>query len=133
MDTPGKDSFRFRVAGASEVMLAGEARWVLLHETPAAEDGEVALAPLLARMAPCDLVLVEGFKHEALPKLEVYRPALGKPRLHPEVGGILAVASDVPQGPELPWLPLDATECVAGWLLGALEKLPPYDAAQARF
>lgn len=133
IDTPGKDSFRFRSAGAAEVMLAGDARWVLMQENreESRVDDEAALAALIARMAPCDLVLVEGFKHASLPKLEVYRSALGKPRLHPEVPGILAVASDEPQGPGLPWLPLDAVECVAGWLLGRLADLPPYAPAAA--
>jgi molybdopterin-guanine dinucleotide biosynthesis protein B len=74
MDRPGKDSYRHRAAGAHEVLVATAQRWALLHEV----DGpEPDLPALLSRLAPVDLVLVEGFKTHAFPKLEVHRPALG--------------------------------------------------------
>jgi molybdopterin-guanine dinucleotide biosynthesis protein B len=82
VDQPGKDSFRHRQAGASEVLLASSARWVLMNELRGAR--EPTLAEYAAHFSPCDLVLVEGFKHEAIPQLEVYRPANGKPPLWPE-------------------------------------------------
>jgi molybdopterin-guanine dinucleotide biosynthesis protein B len=92
MDRPGKDTHRHREAGAHEVLVATAKRWALLHEV----DGpEPALPTLLARMAPVDLVLVEGFKTHEFPKLEVYRPALGKPPIWPDWPDVAAVATDV--------------------------------------
>jgi molybdopterin-guanine dinucleotide biosynthesis protein B len=91
MDRPGKDTHRHREAGAHEVLVATAKRWALLHEV----DGpEPALPSLLARMAPVDLVLVEGFKTHEFPKLEVYRPALGKPPIWPDWPDVAAVATD---------------------------------------
>jgi len=100
IDRPGKDSWRHREAGAAEVMLVSDQRWVLMHELRAAEQPgaqrvvEPALPSLLARLAPCDLVLVEGYKHEHLPKLEVYRAELGKPPLYLQDPDIVAIATD---------------------------------------
>ncbi len=93
-DPPGKDTWRHRRAGAREVMLVTPRRWVLTHELGV----EPAPDPkaLMARFAPCDLILLEGFKHAHLPKLEVWRSALGRPPLYPQDPRILAVASDVP-------------------------------------
>ncbi|GJE16002.1 molybdopterin-guanine dinucleotide biosynthesis protein B [Methylobacterium marchantiae] len=92
VDQPGKDSHRHRQAGASEVLISSAARWVQMHEV---RDGaEATLADLLRRLGPCDLVLVEGFKREGHLKLEVYREANGRPPLHEEDSGIVAIASD---------------------------------------
>ena len=90
IDRPGKDSFRYREAGAEEVMLVAEGRWALLREAPE----EMSLEALAGRMAPVDIVLVEGFKLARIPKIEVYRPSLGKPAFFPGDPGIVAVASD---------------------------------------
>lgn len=92
VDTPGKDSYQHRKAGASEVLICSSQRWVQMHELGAAP--EPTLAWLLARVSPCDLVLVEGFKHERHPKLEVHRPSLGKPPLYPDDPHIATVATD---------------------------------------
>jgi molybdopterin-guanine dinucleotide biosynthesis protein B len=92
IDKPGKDSFRYREAGAEEVMLVADGRWALLHETCAQDD--LSLAALVNRMAPVDIVLVEGFKLAAIAKVEVYRPSLGKAPYFPDDPGIIAVASD---------------------------------------
>ncbi len=81
IDQPGKDSWRHREAGASEVMVASSRRWALMHEHRGAR--EPGLAALVAHLSPVDLVLVEGFKHEPHAKLEIHRPALGKPLLCP--------------------------------------------------
>ncbi len=118
LDKPGKDSFRHREAGAHEVMVASAARWALLHE----HDGpEPSLDDLLARMTPVDLVLVEGFKSSPIPKLEVYRAALGKPPLWPGRDDILAVASDAPLPDcDRTVLALPDPAAVAAWLLGVL-------------
>ena len=75
LDRPGKDSYRYREGGAEEVMLVADGRWALLHELQEADD--TSLAALIRRMAPVDVVLVEGFRLEPMPKLEVYRPSLG--------------------------------------------------------
>ncbi len=93
LDRPGKDSWRHREAGAREVMVAAPGRWALMHQEP---DVEPDLPGLLARMSPVDLVLVEGFRRYAIPKLEVHRPAVGKPPLWPDWPDMLAVASDSP-------------------------------------
>jgi molybdopterin-guanine dinucleotide biosynthesis adapter protein len=94
IDQPGKDSHRLREAGCQEVLLLGNERWALMHELRGAP--EPALDELLARLAPCDLVLVEGFKQGDFPKLEVWREAVGKPPLWPHWPGIVALASDEP-------------------------------------
>ena len=115
LDRPGKDSFRHRAAGAHEVLVAGGHRWALLHEI----DGpEPPLAELLARLAPVDLVLVEGFKASPFPKLEVFRPALGQPPLWPGRDDILAVASDADLPDcDRPVLPLRDPARIAAWAL----------------
>jgi molybdopterin-guanine dinucleotide biosynthesis protein B len=92
VDIPGKDSYEHRRAGASEVIVCSARRWVQMHELGGA--AEPTLAQLLQRLTPCDLVLVEGFKRESHPKLEVYRPELGKPPLYVTDARVLAVASD---------------------------------------
>jgi molybdopterin-guanine dinucleotide biosynthesis protein B len=97
IDRPGKDSYRLREAGAHEVVLLGSTRWALMHELRGAP--EPTLADLLARLGPCDLVLVEGFKHGDFPKLEVWRAAVGKPSLWPQWPGIRAIATDAPPTP----------------------------------
>jgi molybdopterin-guanine dinucleotide biosynthesis protein B len=105
IDQPGKDSYRHRQAGAGEVLVAGEQRWALMHENASAEAPR--LQDLLDKLSPCDLVLVEGWKRDAIPKIEVHRAANGKPWLYPEDENIIAVASDVPPLGEIPWLGLD--------------------------
>jgi molybdopterin-guanine dinucleotide biosynthesis adapter protein len=89
IDRSGKDSFLHRTAGAEEVMIASDDRWALLREESAPH-----LEALVARMAKVDIVLVEGFRHEAIPKIEAWRRSLGKAPYWPEDPGIVAVASD---------------------------------------
>ena len=114
IDRPGKDSFKFREAGAEEVMLVADGRWALLREEPE----ELPLAALAARMAPVDLVLVEGFKRAAIPRIEVYRPSLGKAPYFPGDSGIVAVVCDeVVETNGLPCLPLNAPDLVAEFIL----------------
>ena len=105
IDQPGKDSYRHRQAGAGEVLVAGEQRWALMHENASAKPPR--LQDLLDKLSPCDLVLVEGWKRDAIPKVEVHRAASGKPWLYPEDANIIAVASDEPPPDEIPWLGLD--------------------------
>ena len=92
IDRPGKDSYRLREAGCMEVLLLGNDRWALMHELRGA--AEPPLDYLLDRLQHCDLVLIEGFKHGDFPKLEVWRPAPGKPTLWPAWPGIVGIASD---------------------------------------
>ena len=92
VDLPGKDSYEHRKAGAGEVIVSSTRRWVQMREV--GEGAEARLAELLRRLAPCDLILVEGFKTEAHPKMEVFRHAVGKEPLHPHDPRIVAIASD---------------------------------------
>lgn len=119
IDRPGKDSYRHRAAGAGEVLLACGERWALMHECRTQE--AATLADLLARLSPCDLVLIEGFKNEPVPKLEVHRRDNGKPPLFPERPDIVAVASDGNLATKLPCLPLDDVEAIARFILNHLE------------
>jgi molybdopterin-guanine dinucleotide biosynthesis protein B len=94
IDQPGKDSWRHRKAGCSEVLVTSSARWALMHELKG--DAELTLVQALDQLSPCDLVLVEGYKRAAIPKLEIHRPAIGKPVLYPEDPHIVAIATDQP-------------------------------------
>lgn len=112
VDQPGKDSWAHREAGAAQVLVASARRWALMTEHRDAP--EPPLAELLAQFAPVDLVIIEGFKREPHPKIEVHRAVNGKPWLHPEDARIGAVASDVapPDGaPE--WIGLEDVPGIA--------------------
>jgi len=92
IDVPGKDSYEHRQAGASEVMISASQRWALMHEVK--DEDEPSIDELIARMTPVDLLLVEGFKWHSHPKMEIHRPAVGKPLLQTDDPEIIAVASD---------------------------------------
>lgn len=92
VDTPGKDSWRHRDAGATEVMVGSEKRWALMHELRG--NPEPSLSELLAQMSPVDLIIVEGFKSEDHDKIEVYREGLEEPLLANTASNVVAVASD---------------------------------------
>jgi molybdopterin-guanine dinucleotide biosynthesis adapter protein len=92
IDIPGKDSYEHRRAGATEVMVASGRRWAIVHELR--DEAEPTLEALLDRLSPVDLVLIEGYKHGDYEKLEIYRPALGKPPLYPGDPQVVALASD---------------------------------------
>jgi len=115
VDKPGKDSWEHRQAGATQVLVSSEARWALMTELRGAP--EPGLRELLRHLAPVDLVVVEGFKRDPHPKLEVHRRANEKPWMHPEMPGIVAVASDVPPPYDLPHVHLDAVDAVAELVL----------------
>lgn len=120
IDTPGKDSYAHRQAGATEVLISSGRRWALMHEL---RDGaEARLSDLLQHLSPVDLVLVEGFKTSVHRKIEVYRAANGKQPLHPGDASIIAVASDTPF-PEAgrPVIPIDEVEALADFMLNHAE------------
>ena len=116
LDQPGKDSFMHRAAGATEVVISSARRFAILHELR--EEPEWDLPDLLARFAAVDLVLIEGFKRDAFPKLEIHRAENHKPLIHPEDPHIVAIAADtsLPQA-TVPVLDLDDIERIADILL----------------
>jgi molybdopterin-guanine dinucleotide biosynthesis adapter protein len=115
VDRPGKDSWAHRQAGARQVLVGSARRWALMTELR--DEPEPGLAFLLARLSPVDLVIVEGFKRDRHPKIEVHRAANGKPWLHPGDPAIRAVAADVPPPPatggDLPFAALDDVAGIA--------------------
>ncbi|NIO40852.1 MAG: molybdopterin-guanine dinucleotide biosynthesis protein B [Burkholderiales bacterium] len=115
VDQPGKDSYRHRKAGASEVLLTSAKRWVLMHEIGIQPEPE--LPQQLRRMSPCDIVLVEGFKKQSMPKLEIHRKTHGAPLLFNEDSHIIGIASDEPIETELPQFKLDDYEAIAEFVL----------------
>lgn len=114
VDQPGKDSYRHRHAGASEVLVTSSRRWVLMHELRGA--AEPTFDEQLERLSPCDLVLVEGFKYAPIPKLEVWRATTGEPLLAPNDPNIVAIATDAPLATHLPTLNLNDETGIATFM-----------------
>ena len=116
VDKPGKDSYRHREAGATEVLVASGRRWALMHELR--DEPEPGLDPLLTKLSPVDLVIVEGFKAHAHDKLEVWRSETGERFLHPQDPRIVAIATDrpVPQV-ALPRFDLEDVDAIADFVL----------------
>jgi molybdopterin-guanine dinucleotide biosynthesis protein B len=116
VDRPGKDSFEHRSAGATEVLVVSGNRWALMHELRGAP--EPALPELLTKLSKVDLVLIEGFKRENFPKLEIHRAVNEKPLLHPHDPWIVAVAADTPlPQAKVPVVDLNDVEAIADLLL----------------
>ena len=115
VDTPGKDSYRHRHAGCTQVLVTSSRRWVLMHELRGASEPD--LNEQLTHLSPCDLVLVEGFKHDPIPKIEVYRAVVGESLLHPHDTNIVAIASDTPLDTHLPQLDLNQPPQIAAFML----------------
>ncbi len=124
LEPPRKDSARLRQAGAAEVMVSSPYRFAIVRELRGAP--EPSLDEQLARLAPADLTLLEGFKSYPIDKLEVYRPASGRAPLYPADPHVVAVASDQPRPADLAgataWLDLNAPEQVLDWLVARLHK-----------
>ena len=114
IDRPGKDSWRHRQAGAGEVMIASSRRWALMHELRG--EAEPSLDDLAAKMSPADLLLVEGWKRHPHPKIEVHRPALGKPLIYPDDPHVVAIAADEALAAPIPLLPLGDAPAVAEFI-----------------
>lgn len=119
LEPPGKDSARVRAAGASEVMVASPYHYAIVHTLQNLP--EPTLDELLARMSPADITLVEGFRRESIPRIEVHRPALGKPPMYSGDDSILAVVSDQPLQLDRPCLFLDRPQGVADFICQILE------------
>ena len=118
-DTPGKDSYRHRAAGARQVIVSSQARSVVFTENR--DHGEATLDSLLHALAPADIVIVEGYKREAIPKIEIHRDGLGKPPLFPDDPLILSVATKgavPPDGNPPRCLDLDDIEAIAAYVCG---------------
>ena len=125
VDRPGKDSFEHRSAGATEVLVISANRWALMHELRGAP-----VRALLGKLTQVDLVLVEGFKRESFPKLEIHRAANGKPLLHPQDRWIVAIASDAPlPDVSVPVIDLNDIDAIADLLLA---KAIPVEQVQER-
>ena len=115
VDHPGKDSHRHRVAGATEVLLASRNRFALMHELR--DEDQPSLAELLQKLAPIDLVLVEGYKRDTHPKVEAHRAVTGNPLIAPDDPTVRAVASDTPLDLDRPVFDLDDTKAIADFIL----------------
>lgn len=118
MDRPGKDSFRYRNAGAGQVLIATASRWALLTETP---QRSATLDQLLSELAPCDLVIVEGFKSEGqIPRIEVRRARDDQPDIEPPIfphdANVIALATDHPVETALPVLDLNDPDKIAAFI-----------------
>lgn len=119
MDRPGKDSFRYREAGAGQVLISTGQRWALLTETP---NHASSLDDLIAQLAPCDLVIVEGFKSEGhIPRIEVRRTTNTEPPLFPHDPNVIAVAADHAVDTRLPRLDLNDAAKIAEFIAASLK------------
>jgi len=124
IDTPGKDSYMLRKAGARQMLIASSRRRALMTETP--EQQEPQLEELIKSLSldSIDLVLVEGFKHLAFPKIELHRSELGKPLLHPEDSNIIALAADhAPDNRDLPTLDINDADAIADFIISWLKRV----------
>ena len=115
VDHPGKDSYRHRHAGASEVLVTSSRRWVLMHELRGAQ--EPSFDEQVKRLSPCDLLIVEGFKFAPIPKMEVWRAETGEALLHPNDPHFVAIASDAKVDTRLPLLDLNDHQAIAAFVV----------------
>ncbi len=118
VDQAGKDSYRHRHAGASEVLVTSSRRWVLMHELRGAQ--EPSFEEQITHLSPCELLIVEGFKHAPIPKLEVWRTQTGEALLHPQDPHVVAVASDTQVETTVPLLDLNDDAGIAEFMLKQL-------------
>ena len=115
VDQPGKDSYRHRAAGCTEVLVSSANRWALMHELRGAP--EPSLTEQLRHFSPCDVVLVEGYKSEPIPRIEVHRKACDAPLLFPHDRNVVAIATDEPLETSLPQIDLDDAHGVARFIV----------------
>lgn len=122
LEPPRKDSARFRAAGAGEVMVVSPFRYAIVHELRGA--AEPTLAEQIARLAPADLTLLEGFKSAEIPKIEIWRAANGKPLLYPDDASIIAIATDSMAQQAIPFLDLNDVPALARFVYDFFAKKP---------
>jgi molybdopterin-guanine dinucleotide biosynthesis protein B len=131
LDQPGKDSFMHRVAGATEVIVSSARRFAILHELR--DEPEWNLGALVAKMSAVDLVMVEGFKRDAFPKIEIHRAENGKPLIHPDDPHIVAIASDTPlPHVTVPVVDLDDIDAISDLVLAKAVALDEAEALRSR-
>jgi molybdopterin-guanine dinucleotide biosynthesis protein B len=118
IDKPGKDSYELRKAGASQVLVASRRRWALVVEHEPETQPQFATLLQHLELGQLDLVLVEGFKRERFPKIELHRPSLGKPLIFPDDDSIIAIASDaeLPQSAKIPVLDINQPQQIADFI-----------------
>ena len=125
IDKPGKDSYELRKAGAEQMLIASRRRWALMVDTPD-QQGDPKLSDMLQQLdqSRLDLILVEGFKHEPFPKIELHRPALGKDLIFPQDDSIIAIATDEPEAitTDLPVLDLNQPQQLVEFILKRILK-----------
>lgn len=129
VDVPGKDSWVHRQSGATEVLVSSARRWALMHELRDAP--EPVLRDQLARMSSVDLVVVEGFKADTHPKIEIYRAANGKPLLFPDDRAIVGIATDQKIDTRLPLAHLDDIPAIATMILESAAPIEEIMASKA--
>jgi len=128
IDHPGRDSHTIREAGANEVAIVSARRWALIHELRD-DESELTLHEMLARMSPCDVVLVEGFKRSDHPKLEVRSADAADTRqMNETIPNIVAIAADAPQDDRRPQFRRDDIAAIADFIIDGLRS--PEDAAK---
>ena len=115
VDQPGKDSYRHRHAGCTEVLITSSKRWALMHELRGT--AEPTLQDQLEHLSPCDVVIVEGFKSLPIPKIEVHRRAGHTPFIYPDDPSVVAIATDEPLDTDLPQLPLGDPAAIARFVI----------------
>ncbi|MBN8981021.1 MAG: molybdopterin-guanine dinucleotide biosynthesis protein B [Rhizobiales bacterium] len=129
VDVPGKDSWRHRQAGATEVLIASGRRWALMHELR--DNPEPRLTELLEKMARVDLLIVEGFKADSHPKIEVHRAANGRPFMYPDDSAIVGLVSDTKADTKLPFAHIDDIPAVARLVKASAIKIEDLFAREA--
>lgn len=121
IDKPGKDSYEHREAGAREVLVASARRWALMHEYR--DQPEFTMEQLLERMTPVDLVLVEGFRRWSHPRIEVWRPEVGKdPLFHDDPLTVAVASTGTVPGLDRPLLALDDAQAIADFVLAEVSR-----------
>ena len=122
VDTPGKDSYELRKAGAAQMLISSRRRWALMVERSAEREPPLDEVLLELDQELLDLILVEGFKHERFPKIELHRPSFGRPLLHPVDDTIVAIATDAPLDTHvsLPMLDLNSPDEIASYVIDSM-------------
>jgi len=122
IDVPGKDSYELRKAGAAQILLTSKHRWALIEDREEEHEPQLNEELICLNQSRLDLILVEGFRHEAFPKIELHRPSVGKPLLYPNDPNIIAIATDdgLSETANIPVLDINNIPAVADFLIETL-------------